>query len=568
MFRNGPCGWPTAPSKVGPIAANDFEEVSVKKTFLVKPGHFWELARQLMSRYGTPSVSEILTIYLVEEGLPDYLKITLTNSDLRWNWFERVPDHRGSTSGPDGRRPYKTTVTDLSDLKSKLILLAKKFSNKGQVTSSKTYRFFDPETGFSIDMRPDTLVGEIVSIEGPRRPVKDHHDYERMKTYEIEISDHATQNGLPEKISENMPMKEFISQVGDSWMLAPDVTDFCARNGIVNAFHTNPSKRQLLDRRDNNYSMFEDFFQKITGVELLSRSDHYEGVVSGRHSVSIIIPYFNSGVSINKTLLGIASQQIDESVLSHLEVVVVDDASSIGITEKLVHRDYPFKLKIVSLSENSGVAHAREIGVVHSVGDILVFLDSDIVLSKHYLSDHIVRNSIIPNGVFVSFKQDVDPESSIVTDKMIELGLDVGDYSRESRTNRSIPIPIANSEDSSDQVVNMLEETFYFKNFHGSQKLGLFSVAGMIVGHNFSMRRELVEKSQPFSRKFKGWGMEDYYTGIQVLLSGGYIIPVLSSSVYHLDHEPRSGSNEKKSEEARRNLNIIEELLDQPANKL
>ena len=60
--------------------------------------------------------------------------------------------------------------------------------------------------------------------------------------------------------------------------------------------------------------------------------------------------------------------------------------------------------------------------------------------------------------------------------------------------------------------------------------------------------------------------MEDYYTGIQVLLAGGYIIPVLSSSVYHLDHPPRSGSNEKKSEEAQRNLKIIDDILEEPAN--
>ena len=84
----------------------------------------------------------------------------------------------------------------------------------------------------------------------------------------------------------------------------------------------------------------------------------------------------------------------------------------------------------------------------------------------------------------------------------------------------------------------------------------------MVTGHNFSVKKDLVLQSSPFSHLFKGWGMEDVYFGLRMISNGNFIIPVLSSGVFHIDHPPRSGSPEQKKQEYIKNTEIINTLLD------
>ena len=48
-----------------------------------------------------------------------------------------------------------------------------------------------------------------------------------------------------------------------------------------------------------------------------------------------------------------------------------------------------------------------------------------------------------------------------------------------------------------------------------------------------------------------------------IIANGNYVIPVLSSNVYHINHEPRSGSQAKKVNEFKHNIEIYNKLLDQ-----
>lgn len=57
--------------------------------------------------------------------------------------------------------------------------------------------------------------------------------------------------------------------------------------------------------------------------------------------------------------------------------------------------------------------------------------------------------------------------------------------------------------------------------------------------------------------------MEDAYFSTNLIAQGCFVIPVLSSCVYHINHLPRSGSAEQKNKEALNNYNIYNELLDQ-----
>jgi cellulose synthase/poly-beta-1,6-N-acetylglucosamine synthase-like glycosyltransferase len=93
--------------------------------------------------------------------------------------------------------------------------------------------------------------------------------------------------------------------------------------------------------------------------------------------VSVIVPVKNGGAKIQGLLDSL--MQIDYPK-DKLEIMIVDGNSS-DDTREIVSR-YPVKLL---LEEKHGINGARNTGVKHSGGDIIVFTDSDCVVPKDWI---------------------------------------------------------------------------------------------------------------------------------------------------------------------------------------
>jgi glycosyltransferase involved in cell wall biosynthesis len=107
---------------------------------------------------------------------------------------------------------------------------------------------------------------------------------------------------------------------------------------------------------------------------------------------SIVIPAYNCRKSIIKLLDSVIKS--GDADLSQFEVIVVDDKSKDRTVQAV--KSYLPKMrrklasaKIVALEQNSGPAKARNIGVSHSKGKIVLFLDSDVILAKGTLKEII-----------------------------------------------------------------------------------------------------------------------------------------------------------------------------------
>lgn len=90
-------------------------------------------------------------------------------------------------------------------------------------------------------------------------------------------------------------------------------------------------------------------------------------------SISIIVPVFNAVATLRRTL-----DSIKEQTFLDIEILCVDDCSndtSLQILEEYASDDSRFK--IIRLSENSGVAAARNKGIANAAGKYLCFLDAD-----------------------------------------------------------------------------------------------------------------------------------------------------------------------------------------------
>src|SRR3989337_2447287 len=85
----------------------------------------------------------------------------------------------------------------------------------------------------------------------------------------------------------------------------------------------------------------------------------------GSPKVSIIIPNYNAAEFLTETLTSLGNLNYPE-----YEVIVVDSGSSDGSAE-LVRARFPWA-RLVALSGRVGVATALNVGVQHSVGEVLV----------------------------------------------------------------------------------------------------------------------------------------------------------------------------------------------------
>src|SRR3990172_5982803 len=92
--------------------------------------------------------------------------------------------------------------------------------------------------------------------------------------------------------------------------------------------------------------------------------------------ISVIIALYNAEKVIGRCL-----ESVYASIYRDYDVIVVDDCSTDNSYE--IVKGFP--CNCVRLERNSGPAHARNVGVEHSKGDILFFIDSDTELDNKAL---------------------------------------------------------------------------------------------------------------------------------------------------------------------------------------
>jgi glycosyltransferase involved in cell wall biosynthesis len=105
-------------------------------------------------------------------------------------------------------------------------------------------------------------------------------------------------------------------------------------------------------------------------------------------SISIVIPTHNRKESLRLCLLSLRNQSIAPD---GLEVIIVDNSSVDGTHEMLSALALPFPLHFIKKAKKLAFesSRLRNCGIKRSQGDIVVFLDSDMVVPHTYLQQHI-----------------------------------------------------------------------------------------------------------------------------------------------------------------------------------
>jgi glycosyltransferase involved in cell wall biosynthesis len=99
-------------------------------------------------------------------------------------------------------------------------------------------------------------------------------------------------------------------------------------------------------------------------------------------NISVVIPTYNRCELLKRALISVFSQ-----TLLPTEVVVIDDGSTDG-TNAMIGTEFPEV--IYYRQENLGVSSARNLGIQHTTGDWLAFLDSD----DEWLPEKLSRQTV------------------------------------------------------------------------------------------------------------------------------------------------------------------------------
>ena len=138
-------------------------------------------------------------------------------------------------------------------------------------------------------------------------------------------------------------------------------------------------------------------------------------------NVSIVIPTYNRKPILKKCLKALESQILDENI-SNYEVIVVDDGSTDGTTSWIRNNNEVLSHVVLYEQEHGGAALGRNLGVMKSKYEIIIFIDSDLIVLEDFIACHVNKllfswnknnNKCFTYGSVINTSNFTNPESEI-----------------------------------------------------------------------------------------------------------------------------------------------------------
>jgi len=359
----------------------------------------------------------------------------------------------------------------------------------------------------------------------------------------------------------------------DAGKISPRIREVYAR--IQNSRNKNLRKKNvtisdLLKSRSNDYTDLESKYKDRVKLGLLTEK-FLPRSVEFTKQVSIVIPTYNSVSTLQYTLESIKNQYLTSKERKLIEVIVVDDGSpdnSLKVVDKY-SKHYPLKY---FRQNNMGRGQARNAGAVLASGGTLIFVDSDIILEKHFIREHAIRHELLDKIVLISFKENIGRDDKRLRSRDFFRNLPKPDFSRDFRFEKEVKPEWLRMHRHVRNVevrkVRIMEETNYLKNFGKDKVIGVWDLPSVVVTNAVSMKTKEFRAIGGFNLQFRGWGMEDTFLGACLISQGNYVIPVINTGVYHLEHPPRSGTRETMMQEFNRNVLVYLDLLHLPLHEV
>ena len=204
--------------------------------------------------------------------------------------------------------------------------------------------------------------------------------------------------------------------------------------------------------------------------------------------LSVVVPTYGRRELSTRTLRSLVAQ-VDAPPF---EVVVVDDGADPGLTAHVESLGLALDVRVVHHPENRGRSAARNTGIARATGDVVVFLDGDMVVEPGFVAAHAAGHD--------------GPDTVVLGD--IRTAPEMGrrafvDYI-DSRGVKKIP--------SSEPIP-----------------------ARYFMTGNSSVARPLLERAGGFDEEFDEYGGEDTEMGYRLADHGGRFRHAAGAISWHLD---------------------------------
>lgn len=271
--------------------------------------------------------------------------------------------------------------------------------------------------------------------------------------------------------------------------------------------------------------------------------------------VSVVITGYGRSNLLRNTLAALCCQDYPKELV---QVVVVDDGGDNDDYEKAFF-DFDKRLELYLCRQKRdgyGVSRARNLGARLATGDVLVFLDSDILLPETFLSElmsfHHVSDDVSVLGVrkFVAARQ-IDPEAVLAG--VLRVGATDGSRAQDAHPQQA--------QDGEGCAVEW--------------RLADFEASGWLKQsrnpfHYFGAGVSSVAKSRHiavggYDECFKEWGGSDEEFAYRLWCRGQYFVPLKDLFCYHQDEFVAPQDHLRRRVEGQRTHRLLADRCPHPS---
>ena len=248
--------------------------------------------------------------------------------------------------------------------------------------------------------------------------------------------------------------------------------------------------------------------------------------------VTVVVPYFEAPRELGLTLAGLQRQNYPSDLF---EVIVVDDGSNPPLELEALDLvgSSPMNLRVIHQEDlGFGLARARNNGARAANGDILIFLDCDMVPEADWLASHARWHHAASDLLTLGFRHHVDVD-----------GIDAVHVSERPASladlfaGRAVQSPewIERRMSATDDLASDADDVFR-----------------VVTGGNFAVSAEFFATVGEFDESFTQWGSEDIEFGWRAYALGAVLVPERSALCWHQGEGAVLSENEAVSLEQQR----------------
>ncbi|WP_393959441.1 glycosyltransferase family 2 protein [Priestia megaterium] len=312
----------------------------------------------------------------------------------------------------------------------------------------------------------------------------------------------------------------------------------------MNKFHDKAETANEMNKLDEKMSKVDQTDHSLYKMSI--KNNHKHPI-----KVSIIMPTYNKYHQTSLSLYGLSKQTFSHA---EYEVILIDDASSDNTSDILKEVDVPFKFKYIQMKQNKGRSSVRNIGINHAEGDLLIFLDGEMLAPPSFIENHykhhmhesnlVVTGAMHYEGVYTFIMPDYNEDQMA---HLKELVNNDAEYRRlyenyeQTKQHSNGPCPLVTKEDiDTNRFQRLSFPNRYFLNSglkHFGERLEGFTLPYIaFLSGNVSVRKAQLKKSGYFDETFVGYGAEDWELGYRLYKNGVQFVLDPSTVAYHQEH--------------------------------